>query len=290
MTARLRRAALLGPLLLALAACQGRAPSDASSQAGFDGPGLTGRLHLAVASGLAEVAHAQADRFERQYPGAALVATPMTAREALAALQAGAADAAVIDRAPTDDERAALAAAGRAPAETLLGADAVAVVAASGSSVRAVSVADLRGAARGDGPFRLATASRNVGATGAAAVALGVEAPRAVQLPTEADVVGYVATHPEVVGLVSYGSLPLAVGPAVRVVAVDGVQPTPRAVFEGDYPLVEPVVLLTVAGSGDARVLAAGFARFAASAVGQEAVLRAGLAPATLPQREVVLS
>ncbi|MDI7276903.1 MAG: substrate-binding domain-containing protein [Anaerolineae bacterium] len=67
----------------------------------------------------------------------------------------------------------------------------------------------------------------------------------AVVMPGDDAVAQYVAGHPPALG---YLSMAWA-GSAVKVVALDGVLPTPATVAEGRYPLTLPVILVTPRGA-----------------------------------------
>lgn len=101
----------------------------------------------------------------------------------------------------------------------------------------------------------------------------------AVVMPTAGDVVAYVAQNPEAIGYVSYAYVrdlmdadaanDAPVG--VRVVPVEGVLPVLDAIKEQQYPLVEPLYLISV-GEPQGRVRQ--FLDFVVSPVGQEIVAR----------------
>ena len=76
---------------------------------------------------------------------------------------------------------------------------------------------------------------------------------------------------------------------AVAVVDSAGraVRPSPMAVYIDEYPLRQPIVLVTRGVRGG---LAAGFATFIMGTQGQETVQRAGLVPAQPPVREFNLT
>lgn len=271
-------------LLATLAALAGCARDDVPP-AGLDGPGLTGEIRLASSSSLAPLAREHARWFARLYPSARVEVAGTTARGALVALQCGAADAALIDRAPTPEETAALRAVGLVPTEALVGAGAVVFVTAGGAdSLRADDLARTP----------VYVPSRNTGVAGALAAFAGDAFRPAGTFPTEAALLDALTREPRWIGAVSHAaadSLPAGLR-VLRVSAGDGpaVAPTPRRVFEGDYPVVQRLTLVTVRRADtprDVAALRAGFARFVVGTRGQEAVVRAGWAPATLPERVV---
>lgn len=280
--------AVLAPGTLGATGCADEA-SPPTVAGRFGGRGLEGAVRLAVAAPLEPIAERHADHFERLYPAASVTLQPTTAREALVALQRRTADAALIDREPTDAERDALRASGLTLTEALVGAGAVVFVTAGERT--SLPLADLD-----EGRVRLVVASRNTGVAGVLEDRLGDRFRPEALLSTDAEVLRYVAARSRLVGAVSMAAtdtLPAGLR-VLSLVADDGTaaRPRPRAVFEGSYEVVQPLVLVTVREESDAQAttaLRAGFARFAVGTQGQEAVVRAGFAPATLPEREVVI-
>ena len=89
--------------------------------------------------------------------------------------------------------------------------------------------------------------------------------PAAVVMPSSAGVAEWVATHPSAVGYISASQ----VTDGVRVVSIDGEEPTAESVAAGEYPLRRPLFLVTAPASDR---LAEEFVRFCSSPAGQEIV------------------
>ena len=138
---------------------------------------------------------------------------------------------------------------------------------------------------------RLVLTDRNAGTVEYVARRLlpaGVLPQSAIRAATEADVLARVAGRADAIGLVSALTLRGDTTARVRAVAlVDSagrtVRPSPMAVYLDEYPLRQPIVLITRGARGG---LAAGFATFVMGTQGQEQVQRAGLVPAEPPVRE----
>ncbi len=91
--------------------------------------------------------------------------------------------------------------------------------------------------------------------------------PLAVVAPSEQAVVEYVAAHPNAIGYVSMNQ----VTSQVRVLAVEGLRPTPRTVGDGSYPLSRELWLVTSEPAPDA---VQAFLDFALGPAGQQIVGR----------------
>jgi phosphate transport system substrate-binding protein len=285
---------------LALAAA-GLLAGCGRSGSGLDGAGPEGSFQIAAAAPVAPAIEQQVARFERLYPAADVAVTPMTAREALVALVSGQADAAVVDRPMNAEERRAAAAAGLVVDTTKLGDGALVVAAAAGSTVEPLPLERLAAALEGAGPYRLALTSRNAGVVELLGDRLlgGRPPVPAFRAADEDSVLAWVvAGRPEgpprlgVVSLAAWAQADSATVRGLRLLALPDstgrpVLPSPMSVYRGAYPLVQPVYLYTVARRSP---LAAPFATFAAGLHGQEAIQRAGLVPATLPAREIILN
>jgi phosphate transport system substrate-binding protein len=264
---------------------------------GLEGAGPEGSLRIAAAEALAPVVERQATRFERLYDAAEITVTPMTAREAFIAFVTGRADAAVVDRPMNAEERRAAEAALLRVDEVKLGDGALVVVAPAGAGPDRLPLDVLAAALEGEAPYRVALTSRNAGAVELLGDRLlGGRPPTPSFLAADEDsVLAWVAGRPQALGVVSLAAWAGADSAAVRglrLIAVPDstgapVLPSPMSVYRGDYPLVQPVYLYTEARRSP---LAAPFATFAAGLHGQEEIQRAGLVPATLPTREIILN
>jgi ABC-type phosphate transport system substrate-binding protein len=266
---------------------------------------------VAVAPGLSAVAGRQADAFMRRYPNARLTLVPTTAREGVAALAAGRADAALLDRPLNAEERRVFAANETPVQEVLVGTDAVAFVVPEGSAVRGLGLDALRRLLQGErvewaaladssagappaGPVALALAPLNTGAVELLAAELlppGALPRPAYAAADEADLLAWVARTPNGLGALPMATLRADSGAAVRALALPDstgrlAAPRQRAVAGGRYPLRQPVYLVVLGGRG---VLGSAFATFVRGVPGQEAVLRAGLVPAVPPRRDIIL-
>ncbi|HEX8385180.1 MAG TPA: hypothetical protein VF576_03295, partial [Rubricoccaceae bacterium] len=145
------------------------------------------------------------------------------------------------------------------------------------------------------GQARLVLTDRNAGTVEFVARRLlpeGALPQSAIRASNEADVLTRVAGRSDALGLVSALTFRADTTGRVRALAlVDSagrtVAPSPLAVYTDEYPLRQPVVLVT---RGERGGLAAGFATFALGTQGQEAVQRSGLVPARPPVREFDLN
>jgi ABC-type phosphate transport system substrate-binding protein len=271
------------------------------------GAGFTGTLRLGTTPELAAVVRRQAEDFEKLYPQADVVVVESTARAAIVGVLRGDLQSAVVDRALNAEELGIAEEYRIAVGQTLIGEGAVVAVVPDASPVRALRVDAVRDllagravawasvAAGAPGQARLVLTDRNAGTVEYVARRLlpeGALPQSAVRASSEADVLTRVAGRSDAVGLVSALAIRADTAAAVRVLAlVDSagrtVAPSPRAVYLDEYPLRQPVVLVT---RGERGGLAAGFATFALGTQGQEAVQRAGLVPARPPVREFNLN
>jgi ABC-type phosphate transport system substrate-binding protein len=315
-----RRAAVLLALVAVLglgAGCGDEAPRTTVAAPapregrGMVGEGLTGSLRVHVPAALAPVAERTASAFMRRYPNVRLTLVPSTAREGVVALTRLGGGAVLLDRPLNEEERRAFASNEMAVSEVLVGTDALAFVVPAGSAVRGLDAAALRRLLRGERvPWAdLADSTAGPAPAGSAALALAplntgaVELLTAALLPAdslprpayaardEQDALAWVARTPNGLAAVPMAALRADTTARVRAVAYPDstgrlTPPSQRAVATGRYPLRQPVYLVVVAGRG---VLGSAFATFARGTLGQEAVLRAGLAPAVMPAREIIL-
>ena len=73
---------------------------------------------------------------------------------------------------------------------------------------------------------------------------LGISGPRAPRLVTASGTEDVLKSVSETAGAVGYVSLQSAEHPGVRILSIDGVQPRPLSIIEGDYRLARPFILL----------------------------------------------
>ena len=163
-----------------------------------------------------------------------------------------------------------------------------------GDQVEWAMLVDSSSGAAPAGSAQLSLAPRNAGAveviTGRM-LSPGVLPRPAHPAESEAGVIDWVATTPGGIGVVSLAVLRADTTGRVRALALPDstgrpTLPDQQSLADGRYPLPQPLVLVVV-GRRDA--LGASFATFARGNPGQEAVLRAGLLPASRPVREIVL-
>lgn len=299
--------------LLALAAlivgCRGEGSGETRGRGGntLEGAGFQGTLRLHVAEPLRPIVDRQVAMFRRIYPQAEVVVTPTTTREAYVAFVRQQTDAVVVDREPNAEERDALGRTGASFSEVPLGYGALVAAVHPSNNVASLTAAALGRIASGQavpwselgvrgttGNVGLALASLNTGAVeGFTRRVLPSDSlPRpAYAAQSEADALSWVAQNPAGLAIVSMAAYAAQPDESTRAVAVPDstgrpVLPTPFDVYAGRYPLRHPIILL-VARRPDG--IGAGFATFARGTQGQEAVQRAGLAPYTLPAREIQL-
>jgi phosphate transport system substrate-binding protein len=91
--------------------------------------------------------------------------------------------------------------------------------------------------------------------------------PMAIVAPSPDAVIGCVAEHPEAIGYVSTGSL----SDTVKVLRIEGAQPSEEAVRDGKYPLARDLVLVVI---GPTSEPVQSFLDFALSPAGQQIVGR----------------
>jgi phosphate transport system substrate-binding protein len=282
-------------------------PTGEASGRPLGGEGFTGTLRLGTTPELSAIVRRQADDFRKLYPRATITVTELSARAAVVGVLRGELESAIVDRSLNAEETGLAEEYSLAVGQTLIGEGAVAVVVPAASAVRAVPVAALRALLAGEsvpwagiaagtpGEARLVLTDRNAGTVEYVARRLlpaGALPQSAIRGATERDVLARVAGRPDAVGLVSALTLRADTAARVRAVAlVDSagrtVLPSPRAVYLDEYPLRQPIVLVTRAARGG---IAAGFATFVLGTQGQETVQRAGLVPARPPVREFNLN
>ena len=271
------------------------------------GTGFTGTLRLGTTPELAAIVRTQAEDFERLYPESRIEVVEGTARAAIVGVLRGDLESAIVDRVMNDEEMGIADEYSIAVGQTLIGEGAVFAVVPAASPVRAIPLDAVRRLLAGGtvpwasvsagvpGQARLVLTDRNAGTVEYVARRLlpaGALPQSAIRGATEADVIARVAARPDAVGLVSALTFRADTTGRVRAVAlVDSagrtVQPSPRAVYLDEYPLRQPIMLVTRAARGG---LGAGFAAFLLDTVAQEVVQRAGLVPAKPPVREFDLN
>lgn len=308
------RAAALAVLCIGLAGAGCSEPPDRvervdgeASGRPLGGAGFTGTLRLGTTPELAAVVRRQAADFHKLYPQASIEVVESTARAAIIGVLRGDLESAIVDRSMNAEEAGLAEEYELQIGQTLIGEGAVLVVVPAASPVRQLPLAALQAllggrpvpwatvAAGVPGQARLVLTDRNAGTVEFAARRLlpdGALPQSAIRATTEADVLTRVASRPDAVGLVSALTFRADTTGRVRAVAlVDSagraVQPSPRAVYLDEYPLRQPIVLVSRAARGG---LGAGFATFVLGTQGQEAVQRAGLVPARPPVREFDLN
>ena len=308
------RAACLSSLAVALAAAgcnetptRVDTPTGEASGRPLGGEGFTGTLRLGTTPELAAIVRQQAEDFERLYPKATIKVVEGTARAAIVGVLRGDLESAIVDRTMNEEEDGIAGEYKIEVGQTLLGEGAVMAVVPEASPVRALSLEALRKLIGGEavswssiaagetGQARLVLTDRNAGTVEYVARRLlpeGVLPQSSIRASSEPDVLARVASRSDAVGLVS--TLTFRADTTVRVRAlgiVDSlgrtVQPSQRAVYLDEYPLRQPVVLVSRAARGG---LGAGFATFLLDTVAQEVVQRAGLVPARPPVREFNLN
>ena len=283
------------------------APQSEATGRPLGGAGFTGTLRLGTTPELAAIVRAQAEDFERIYPEARIEIVEGTARAAVVGVLRGELEAAVVDRVMNVEEQGISDEYSIEIGQTLVGEGAVFAVVPAASPVQAIPVDAVRRLLAGTavpwssmtpgapGQARLVLTDRNAGTVEYVARRLlpaGALPQSSIRGANEADVIARVAARPDAVGLVSALTFRADTTGRVRAVAlVDSagrtVQPSQRAVYLDEYPLRQPIVLVTRAARGG---LGAGFATFLLDTVAQEIVQRAGLVPARPPVREFDLN
>lgn len=295
-------------LTLGGAGCSKADPAPAGTAAEpsgkpMGGAGFTGTLHLGTTPELAAIVRKQAEDFHKLYPQATIEVTEGSARAAIIGVLQGRLESAIVDR-MMNDEETGLADEYEVPVgQTLIGEGAVIAVVPEASPVQALPLEALRTLLSGGqvawqsvapgtpGEARLVLTDRNAGTVEYLARRLlpaGVLPQSAIRAANERDVLARVAARPDAVGLVSTLTMRADTSARVRQIALidsagQTVRGTQRAIYLDEYPLRQPIVLVTRGARGG---LAAGFATFALGTQGQEVVQRSGLVPAKPPVRE----
>ena len=285
---------------------QSGAPAEPSGRP-LGGVGFTGTLHLGTTPELAAVVRKQAEDFHKLYPQAAVDVVESSARAAIIGVLQGRLESAIVDR-TMNEEETGLAAEYEVPVgQTLIGEGAVVAIVPEASAVQAVPLEAFRRLLSGQpvawqsvaagtpGEARLVLTDRNAGTVEYVARRLlpaGALPQSAIRATDERDVLARVASRADAVGLVSTLTLRADTTARVRQVALidstgQTVRASPRAVYLDEYPLRQPIVLVTRGARGG---LAAGFATFVLGTQGQEVVQRAGLVPAKPPVREFTIN
>ena len=308
------RAACLAGLAVVLAAAGcNEAPTRVDTPTGeasgrpLGGDGFTGTIRLGTTPELAAIVRHQAEDFQRLYPKSTIEVVEGTARAAIVGVLRGDLESAIVDRTMNAEEDGIADEYEIEVGQTLIGEGAVMAVVPESSPVRALPLEALRKLLRGEavawasvaadeaGQARLVLTDRNAGTVEYVARRLlpeGALPQSSIRASSEPDVLARVAARPDAVGLVSALTLRSDTTARVRAVGiVDSlgrtVQPSPRAVYLDEYPLRQPIVLVSRAARGG---LGAGFATFLLDTVAQEVVQRAGLVPARPPVREFDLN
>ncbi len=283
------------------------APAGVTSGQPLGGDGFTGTLHIGTTPELAAIVREQAADFQKVYPKASVTVRELSARAAIVGVLQGQLESAIVDR-PMNDEESGLAAEYEISiGQTLIGEGAVTVVVPASSTVEQVPLDALQRmlggqavtwtsiAAGTPGQARLVLTDRNAGTVEFLARRLlpeGALPQSAIRAADEPDVITRVAGRSDALGVVSALTFRADTTGRVRAVAVvdstgQAVRPSPMAVYMDQYPLRQPIVLVTRGVRGG---LAAGFATFILGTQGQETVQRAGLVPAQPPVREFNLN
>ncbi len=263
----------------------------------------SGRITIVTAGAAARLVRLEADTFRVLYPRAEIIVRPGTSREAVRALYAAEADAAVITRDLLPDERRAAVQGGLELEGYRFAREGLVMVVHPEQEVEKLSMDEVRAIYRGDvsdwSAFGGAGARivpvvqpPEADATDffADAVMAGepMKAP-AVTAQDDSMVARTVASHPGAIGYVSLpwarrGVKPLGLA---RLKGLDYTFPDARTVYRESYPLTRSYSLYL--RPGGAR-LAEGFVTFVTSREGQKLVLGSGLVPATVPVRFVTRS
>ena len=237
------------------------------------------------------------------YPEAHIEVVVMAARAAIVGVLTGKVEGAIVDRAMNAEEKGVAKKYQVQVGETLLGEGAVVAVVPEASPVQTIPVGDVRRLLAGQpvmwssvssgaaGQARLVLTDRNAGTVEYVARRLlpeGVLPKSAIRAADEPDVLTHVAGRSDAIGLVSAVTFRADTTRRTRALAlVDSagqtVQPSPRAVYLDEYPLRQPIVLVTRSERGG---LGAGFATFALDTQAQDVLQKAGLVPARPAVRE----
>ena len=211
-------------------------------------------LQMVAAPSAASLATQVADSYTAQHSYVQMKESEDAASEALAAVVAGQADLAIIER-PLQ------------PAETLnpvtgqrqlwswpIARAGIAIIVHSSNPIASLTMKQLQGAftgseadwqALGGAPGPVQLVIREPGSAAGDAFEQGVlqgqrGAGTAIVMPNDQAVADYVSRNPGAIGYVSMGALPKG----VKVIGIDNVLPLPAEVAEGRYPLSHPLFLV----------------------------------------------
>ena len=179
--------------------------------------------------------------------------------------------------------------------------DAIAVIRAAGAMDKAISVADIRAALTGNGTVKVLVEDARGGIVRTVIDSvLGGQADglrNMAVVPGLDSLINRLNATPEVIGLISFARISDLDDPACRALrerftlcAVAGSEepiiPNQSTLADGQYPLRRKLYAVLKEGKTG---LGTGFVSFVAGHKGQRIILKSGLAPQTVPGREVEL-
>lgn len=300
----------LTALILLLSACQ-----DRDKNGRLLGTSTSGSVRIAVDASLQPLAEAEIDAFEALYKYADVEAIYTSEAKAVEALLSDSVHLIVITRRLNPGELAALDSQKIVGRELTVAKEGVAVITHPGNQDSTITIDELRQILQGkidswnqlDPASPLSKLQVVFGQSDAGIVRFLHDSVFTFrQLPPfffavdgDSAVVNYVSQHTEAMGMIGASWISdrddSTANKFLESIRVTGLaegnaefyQPYQAYIAQGDYPLTREVVMI----SREARAgLAIGFVAFVAGDKGQRIVLKAGLVPATMPVRIVVIN
>lgn len=259
----------------------GRSPWKASGQS-IEDMSLCGSITMAGSTAMEKIAGILAESFMLRYPGITVSVEFTGSSAGIAAVLAGSTDIGNSSRSLRADEKACGA------VENVVAVDGIAVITDASNPVTSITVEQLADIYMGK-----IRNWREVGGMDEAIVVIGREAGSgtrcafekllgieerctyANELDSTGAVMARAATVPGAVGYVSLDML----DDTVRVIAINGIQPTPEAVQSGSYLLQRPFIMVTDGELSVQSEEVQAFFSYLKSQEGQKLIQSVGLIP-----------
>ncbi len=271
----MRRAIYIVLILLTLAVCSCTSRTPTATL-------VSGRITFAGSTTVQPLAHRIGEEFRKHYPAVELDITAGGTRVGIQAVHNGMVDIGMASRALTPEESADVKV-------YQIAVDVIAVVVHPDNPVNGLSLAQLAAIYRGeitdwnqvggpDLPILVVVREPTSGTRGAFdEIVLDKQDPTAPNqrgAVTASEVVALVSENSDAIGYVGFGHLEPGV---IKVLSIDDVLPTEQTAYDGSYPLVRPLLLLT---GPLTQPIAYKYIEFALSSEGQRIVKESGWVPA----------
>jgi phosphate transport system substrate-binding protein len=242
---------------------------------------VSGKITFAGSTTVQPLAHELGQAFQQVYPEVELDIAAGGSKVGIQAIHEGTVDIGMASRALHPEE-----AEGITPHQ--IAVDVIAVVVHSSNPVEALTMEELQAIYAGqitnwqavggsDSPITVGIRGKNSGTRGAFdEIVLDDQEPSAPNIKTAVtagDMAALVIDDPNAIGYVGFGNLE----PEIKLVAIDGVDPSEESARDGSYNLTRPLLLLT---GPLTQPLGRLFVDFALSEDGQNVVSESGWVPA----------